>query len=145
MAKSRGLLARILLVVHLASWASGEVHDACRISARSMTRALCLLEDYLIPMWRRTLAAFGGAAEINGARRIARYIRSKPRETIRVADITKLNWTGLKDRSAVMAAFDVLSAHDWLGEPERRPGVAGRPSASYRVNPLIYQFGALDV
>jgi hypothetical protein len=136
--KGRGLLVRLVLVIHLASWAGGEETCADTVSAKSLTRAIVLFEDYLVPMWRRTLATFGRVAEDEGARRIAKYLLDNQVGFIRSADITKKNWSGLKDSRAVHAAFEVLLAHDWLAEPHRSPGARGRPSARYDVNPLVH-------
>ena len=57
--KARGLLVRLCLVLHLASWAGGETDDPKTVELFSLTRAATLLEEYLVPMWDSIFAAFG--------------------------------------------------------------------------------------
>lgn len=136
MAKARGLVGRLALVLHLAAWASGETASPMTVEPLALTRALTLLEDYLIPTWRRVMASFSKSLKDNGAMRIARMLTAKRLESIRPADITKLDWSGLRDREAVMAALGVLVDNDWLAEPERASGSkGGRPSERFMVNP----------
>ena len=147
MAKARGLVGRLTLVIHLASWASGETPSPMTVEALSLTRALTLVEEYLIPTWRRVMAAFAQSLKDNGAMRIARMLIAKRLETIRPTDITKLDWAGLRDREAVMAALGVLVDNDWLAEPERASSGSkgGRPSERFTVNPKALRLQLGDV
>jgi hypothetical protein len=141
--KARGLLGRLTLVIHLTAWAAGDEADPRVVSEQSLGRALAILEKYLAPMWHRVTAAFSKAPVVDGANRIAAYIRKKELTGIRVADITKLEWPEFPDRETVEAAFRALVDRDWLAEPEPVPGARGRPSAAYIVNPKVHQmFGA---
>jgi hypothetical protein len=137
--KARGLLGRLTLVIHLTAWAAGDEGDPRTVSEQSLARALAILEGYLIPMWRRVMAAFSKAPVIDGAHKIARLIITKRLDGIRVADITKLEWAGLNERADVEAAFRTLVDRDWLAEPEAGSGArGGRPSATYIVNPKVH-------
>ena len=140
MGKARGLLCRLALVLHLAGWAAGEETDAKTISTTSLGRALTLLENYLVPTWSRVMAAFGNMPSTSGAHRIARYIKERRLSSIRIGDITKQDWTSLKDRAVVLEAFTVLVDHEWLAPPDRQTGArGGRPSASYAINPRVFE------
>ena len=143
MGKARGLLCRLALVLHLTSWASGVEPDAKTVSVATLGQALTLLETYLVPTWTRVMSAFGNMPATCGAHRIAKMIVDRRLSGIRVADITKQNWTGLRDRSAVLEALTVLMDHGWLAMPEKPvAGRNGRPSSTYTVNPGIFDMEA---
>jgi hypothetical protein len=136
--KARGLLGRLALVIHLTAWAAGDESDPCTVSELSLGRTLTILETYLVPMWRRVMAAFSKAPVVDSAHRIAEYIRKKRLDGIRVADITKLEWPHLNDRKTIEEAFRTLVDRDWLAEPQPVSGARGRPSATYIVNPKVH-------
>jgi hypothetical protein len=105
-----------------------------------LSRALALVEYYLVPTWRRVLAAFGKTQTESAAMRIARVIIAERMNGVRISDIIKRDWHGLKDRATAEAALDDLVARDWLAAPERTTGPrGGRPSETYRVNPRVFQ------
>ena len=140
MGKARGLLCRLTLVLHLTAWAAGEEGDPKTVSTTSLGRALTILETYLVPTWARVMAAFGNMPSTSGAHRIAKMILDRRLSGIRVADITKQEWVGMKDRAAVLEAFTVLVDHEWLSVPDRQTGAkGGRPTASYAVNPRVFE------
>jgi hypothetical protein len=139
MNKQRGLLVRLALIIHLTAYAAGEETDPRSVSEKSLSRALHLVEDYLVPTWRRVLAAFGKTQTESASMRIARAILAERMNGIRVSDVLKRDWSGMKDRAAIEAAFDDLVARDWLALPERNTGPrGGRPSETYRVNPRVF-------
>jgi hypothetical protein len=71
--------------------------------------------------------------------RIARAIISERMIGIRISDVLKREWSGLRERAPVEAAFADLIARDWLAPPERQIGPrGGRPSETYKVNPRIF-------
>jgi hypothetical protein len=142
MGKARGLVVRLVLVLHLAAWAGGEVHDPETITTQSLLRALKLLEDYLIPMWRRIHATFGKTASDTGAIRIANHILAKKLKETRVRDVLQKKWQGLTSREAVQSAFEVLIENAWLGEPSnlsRGGHKGGRKTHVYPVNPRVFE------
>jgi hypothetical protein len=140
MNKQRGLLVRLALVIHLTAYAAGEETDPRAVSTRSLSRALALVEYYLVPTWRRVLAAFGKTQTESAAMRIARVIIAERMNGVRISDIIKRDGHGLKDRATAEAALDDLVARDWLAAPERTTGPrGGRPSETYRVNPRVFQ------
>jgi hypothetical protein len=139
MNKQRGLLVRLALVIHLTAYASGEETDPRSVSEKSLSRALLLVEDYLVPTWRRVLAAFGKTQTESASMRIARSIIEKRMDGIRVGDVLRNHWSGMRDRAAIEEAFDDLVARDWLAAPEKAAKKGGgRPSETYRVNPRVF-------
>jgi hypothetical protein len=136
--KARGLLVRLTLVIHLAAWAAGEHANPRDINTTSLTRALKLLEDYLLPTWRRVFAAFGKTAADDGAHRIAKWIKAERRTEVRFRDIRLKHWKGLSEDREIQAAINMLIAHRWLGDPIQKP-TRGRPSTIYPVNPLVHK------
>jgi hypothetical protein len=85
------------------------------------------------------IAAFGAPEGLAAAKRIADYIRAQRLEAIRPADITKLEWQGLRSVEEVEPAFAALVAGDWLAEPKQGTGrKGGRPSRTYTINPKVH-------
>ena len=138
MGKARGLLVRLILVIHLAAWAAGEMPEAQTITKLSLDRAMVLLEQYLIPMWERIFAAFGKTAADDGATKIAKWIKEEKLDKVRFRDIRQKHWAGLLDDKEIQAAIDMLIANRWLGEVEK-VSKGGRPSVVYPVNPLVHE------
>jgi Protein of unknown function (DUF3987) len=137
--KGRGTLVRLALVIHLTRWTCGEAMEASTIDLLSLEAAITLFETYLRPMYGRVVAAFGAPEGHAAAKRIAEYIRAQGLQTIRPADITKLEWQGLRSVEEVEPAFTALVAADWLAEPKQRPGPkGGRPSRKYLINPKVH-------
>jgi hypothetical protein len=137
MGKARGLLVRLVLVIHLASWAAGETSDPKTIQLRSLERAIKLLEEYLMPMWKRVFAAFGKTAADDGALRIAKWIKEEKVCEVKVRDVRRKHWSGLLEEREIQAALDMLVAYRWLG-PIQIASKTGRPSIYYHVNPLVH-------
>lgn len=138
MGKARGLLVRLVLVIHLAAWAANEMPEPKTVEPHSLERALKLLEEYLIPMWKRIFAAFGKTAADDGAHKIAKWIKEDKITEVRVRDIRRKCWTGLSDDKEIRAAIAMLIAHRWLGDLTKQ-SKGGRPSEVYPVNPLVHK------
>lgn len=136
MGKARGLLVRLTLVLHLAAWAAKEMPNPQTVEPQSLERALKLLEEYLVPMWKRVFAAFGKTAADDGAHRIAKWIQEEKLTEVRVRDVRRKHWVGLSDDKEIRSALDMLVAHSWLGEVSK-VSKGGRPSEAYPVNPLV--------
>jgi hypothetical protein len=139
MNKAPGALARIVLVLHLAAWASGDEASPRQVSKQSLHRGLRLLSDYLIPMWRRLRASFGGNAEFDAARKFAKHILHKNPVAVVPSVATQLKWRGFHDPRTAPRALDILVQLDWLKPPPPRgAGQVGRSSNSYSVNPRVH-------
>ena len=137
--KGRGTLVRLALVIHLTRWTCGQAPEASTIDLLSLESAITLFETYLRPMYARVIAAFGAPEGHAAAKRIADHIRAQRLQTIRPADITKLEWQGLRCVEEVEPAFTALVAADWLAEPKQGTGPkGGRPSRTYPINPKVH-------
>ena len=141
--KGRGTLIRLALVIHLTRWTCGEATEASTIDLPSLEAAVTLFETYLRPMYGRVIAAFGAPEGHAAAKRIADHIRAQRLQTIRPADVTKLEWQGLRSVEEVEPAFTALVAADWLAEPKQGTGPkGGRPSRTFVVNPKVHSCNA---
>ena len=58
-----------------------------------------IFERFCCPTYQRVCAAFGEVAAFDGAKRIADRIVRRKMDKIRVGDVTKLAWQGLRDVS----------------------------------------------
>lgn len=142
--KQRGLLVRLALVIHLAAYAAGEETNPREVSSRSFTRALTLVETYLVPTWKRVWSAFGKSKTESMSMRIGKTIIKERLTGVRLSDIMKRDWKDVK-KDAIEAAFADLVARDWLAPPERNTKPrGGRPSETYRVNPRVLSMGFSD-
>ncbi|MBF0625880.1 MAG: DUF3987 domain-containing protein, partial [Magnetococcales bacterium] len=140
MNKGRGLLGRLALVLHLGRWAAGQTDDPREVEPATLEQAIGLLEEYLIPMWRRVTALFAHPippAEAPRLPRLGRFLQAWEGDSVRVADITRRQWPGLATSAEVTPLFQRLVEHDWLGEPLEAGG--RRITAPWPINPRIRQ------
>lgn len=137
--KERGLLVRVVLVIHLATCAS-ESKPFTNVTLGTLQKAFILFNDYVEPMWHRVMAAFGRTTADESARKIAEWIKEEKPESIKQRDILRKGWKELKDLRNIQEAIDMLITNRWLGEGQTTtPGSkGGRPSLSYPVNPLVF-------
>jgi hypothetical protein len=143
MGKARGLLVRLCLVLHLASWAGGETDDPKTVEPLSLTRAATLLGEYLIPMWKRIFAAFGSTAADVGAHRIAKWIKDGSVTKFGVREVRRKHWSGLLEDKEIQSALDMLVAHSWI-RPEQVSTGGRPPSQPFVVNPRVHSSGGLS-
>jgi hypothetical protein len=138
--KERGLFCRVCLVLHLATCAA-TTDPYTTISLETLQKTILLFEDYVEPMWKRVMAAFGRTTVDEAAKKIAEWIRQEKPEFIKPRDILQKGWKDLKDLKSIEAALNLLIAHRWIGEGQTTtPGPkGGRPSLTYQVNPLVWK------
>lgn len=134
--KYDGLAARLALVFHLIDWAAGRAADPAIVPARTVARALDVMDEYISPMDERVHRAYDKTPEADGGQRIAEWIRKERPERFTARAILRHDWTGLQSPADVAAALDWLVTRGWLreAEPDKRPG---RPSNLYLVNPRL--------
>jgi hypothetical protein len=140
MCKGPGLALRLAITIHLLRWTGGEV-DPKILDAQSLERALGIFDLFCRPMYKRVTAAFGEVQAHDAARRVAHLIREKRLNKIRVGIVTKMHWSGLRERAPIIAALEALEDVDWLRRPHSgAPGArGGRPADSWTVNPKVHQ------
>jgi hypothetical protein len=138
--KGQGLVLRLTIVVHLYRWTTMDgVYEQTMIDTRSLEAAIGIFEQYCLPMYSRVCAAFGQVQAHDGARRVAELIRRKKLALIRVGDVTKLHWHGLRERAPIVAAFEALEDVDWLRRADPPGRRTGKPADHWLVNPRVHQ------
>jgi hypothetical protein len=149
MSKGPGFVARLSIVFHLFRWTCGEDVNPRALGVDSLQPAISIFERYCKPSYARALSAFAKVKGETGAERIAELIVRQNLARIRISDITKMNWVGLRERADIEKAFSVLEDNDWLTPPLPEKGTIkqrGRPSEAWEVNPRVHQmrhnFGA---
>lgn len=106
-----------------------------KVGKRATLRALAWAE-YLRSHANR-LYSSGNTMIEDGARLILERRRQLPEE-FTVRDIYRKDWAGLSDREAVTMAVELLVSTHHSREVEKPAGAfGGRPTASYRWNPLL--------
>ena len=140
MCKGPGLALRLAITIHLLRWTGGEV-DPRIIDPYSLDCAVGIFDRFCRPMYERVTAAFGEVVAHDAARRVADLIKRKKLDKIRVGEVTKMHWSGMRERAPIIAAFEALEDVDWLRRPQHTaPGArGGRPSDSWIVNPKVHQ------
>jgi hypothetical protein len=129
LAKYRGLVPSLALVVHLADQGAGPIPEA------SVRKAINFVK-YLETHARRAYAS-GTEAETSSAKAILAKIRKGDiKDGFRAREIQRSGWSNLSDRDDVQAGLDLLCDLDWLAAEARGPSAAGgRPSCIFRINP----------
>ena len=140
MSKGQGLVLRLAITIHLFRHSCGEDVDLAYLDVDTIEASVGIFERFCCPTYRRVCAAFGEGAAFDGAKRIADLIVRRKMEKIRVGDVTKLAWQGLRERKPIEAAFEALEDIDWLRKPASMTGPrGGRPPDHWLVNPKVHQ------
>jgi hypothetical protein len=141
LAKGKGLVPRLAIVLHLYRWTSGDPSAEPRtVDLQSLNSAIGIFELYSVPTYARILQAFGQVKGHAGASRLAAHIKAKKLTLIRIGDISKMRWEGLRERADIIQAFEVLEDLDWITPPEKPKSgpKGGRPSEAWHVNPRVH-------
>ena len=144
MSKARGFLGRLCLILHLAKWAGHEIEDSQIgwIGADTMDAAICLVDHFFIPTWRRIVSLTSKTTKESGAVRIATFISEDPAlagQIITARMIRRKGWSGLKEYEDVAAAMQALLDRGWLVERvDKHQTRGGRASLAYVVNPRVF-------
>jgi hypothetical protein len=128
LAKYRGLVPKLALILHLLADGRGQ------IGIKAMLQALAWIE-YLETHAARAYASVT-SAEGAGARTILAKLRGGALSSPFTArDVHQADWSGLGDREAVGQAIQLLVDCDWLAEAPRENPAGGRPTKQYVANP----------
>lgn len=98
-----------------------------------------IFERFCAPTYTRVCAAFGLVAAFDGAKRIANLIKRKRMDKIRIGDVTKQAWQGMRERKPIEDAMAALEDIDWLRKPATAGPRGGRPPDHWLVNPKVHQ------
>ena len=138
-AKERGLLVRLVLVMHLTEWAERESEiDAKRVSSVTLENGIEILKKYFEPMWQRVVVAFGMSAFDSKVQRVAAWITDKKVKELTIRKIKRKKWEGLQTNDEVEDVISELIKKRWVG-PLKTEKTKGRPRQYYPVNPLIWK------
>jgi hypothetical protein len=136
LSKAPGLLVQLAFLFHLVDWADGFcMENPAKVTIRAFERAERLLE-YLVPMWKRILAAFADDGGDSGARKIAKWLIQEKIKVFTVRDIKQKHWSNLKTDDEIEVSIFLLIGKKWIREAGIKKTV-GRPAREYVVNPAI--------
>jgi hypothetical protein len=130
--KYRKLVPALAVLIHVAEWQTGPV------TLSALERALAWA-DCLETHAARVFGS-GIVAECDAARALLRKLRdgsaALPAD-FRARDVRRKGWAGLARPDDVEAACEMLAEHRWLiATPQPTTAQGGRPTSTYRLNPL---------
>jgi replicative DNA helicase len=137
--KLAGLVVRVAGLCHAASCqAQGSLPWEHPISADTVSRAIVMAEDFLIPHARTVFAAMGADPAIEQARQVLRVIVTCPNETISRRDLHQRLRRTFPRPEALDRPLEVLVHYGYLRHAPK-PTTAGpgrKASPIYEINPL---------
>ena len=133
--KYPGLVARLMLVFHLADWASGATPYSRVVSADTVRRVVELVDGYCQPMDERVYHAFGETPSIQLATRLANKFRRDAVTGFTVRQACR--WLGSPPVADVRLAIEWLAQRHWCRELDAGSSGRGRPSEPWAVNPNL--------
>jgi putative DNA primase/helicase len=138
--KYAGLFPRLAIIHHLIRHALNEVASPLLVDAETAAAVEGFIDEYLEPHARRIHRHLGADPLRDNARRIATWIVENPTmTTFKARDIRRKEWSGLTAQDDVNKALDYLeNVAGWVRCATDLPGPkGGRPSSTYRINPMV--------
>lgn len=132
---------RLALVHELLWWAGGEdAYEPETVSAAAMEASLGLLEEYFVPMGRRSFMDAGLPEDVRLSKSMARWIIKNSVRSFNKRDVYRTGAIpGLNNAAKADAALACLEGAGWVSHAQRREGSAGRLQDNYQVNPLVFE------
>lgn len=136
--KLPGLSARIALVLAHLDWL-GQGGDApCLIGDDSFSRAIHLVENYVVPMARRAYADASIPQKDRAALRLVDLIAAHQWAEFTSRDVQRLNRNGLATASELTPAIKILTENGIIRPKAIQTGPnGGRPHKAFDVNPKV--------
>lgn len=141
--KLPGFAVRLALVLEHLTWAAGPEgrQPPSEVGEVALRRAVALLDEYAVPMARRTFGEAALPQVEQDARQLARWLL-KQRPCPGVINVRKLRRTAggprIADAPQLRAALEELEALDWVrAAPAREGGKPGRPRDDWAINPAL--------
>ena len=138
-------MLRLCVVIHMFRRTTIDgVFESNRLAVdrRTLDAALGIFERFCVPSYARLVAAFGKVDAHENAKRIAELIQRKKLDKIRINDITKMHWAGMRERKPIIAALEALEDIGWLRPAAGASGPkGGRPADHWAVNPRVHDGG----
>ncbi len=140
--KLPGLAVRIALVLELLAW-SETAEDAPGpedVGERAIVAAVTFLQDFVIPMARRTFGAAALPEAERDARRLARWlIRKRPlQSTVNAKELRRMaQGPAIPDSERMEAALRELESAYWVRPAPSRAAGHGRQRKDWAINPRL--------
>jgi hypothetical protein len=134
------MAVRLSLVLAFLDWAFGEADEPLEIAVEHFGRATHLIENYLLPMARRSYADASVPKAERVARRLAALIGEQAWSSFTSREVLRLNRAGISSAAELKPALEALEEADiirTLAQPAS-PG-PGRPIRMFSVNPAFHR------
>jgi hypothetical protein len=140
--KLPGMALRLALVLELLAWSEteGGTAEPEAVSERSLVAAVTFLEDFALPMARRTFGAAALPQAERDARRLARWLlqQSPLPGIVNAKELRRMaQGPAIPDAERMEAALRELEAAAWVREAPSRAGGKGRQRKDWAVNPAL--------
>ena len=138
--KLAGAVVRIAGIFHMAKQASTKEPWSAPVDADTMRAAVRLAEEYLIPHAQAAYGVMGAQPEIEGARRILRWLRDTATGTFTKRDAFNGLRGGFERATDLDEPLRVLEERGYIRPiPAPEAGRPGRPpSPAFEVNPATH-------
>ncbi len=139
-AKARGQMARIALLLTYLEWAAGAGEEPTEVSADLAVMSANLVADYFLPMAARVLQDAALPQSERDAANVAKWIKAQGLTVINPREMERgvHDYYCTRDRGRIDEAMVVLKERAILADYPT-PGVGGRPRQDYPVNPLFLE------
>jgi hypothetical protein len=128
LAKYRGMVPRLALILHLAGGGRGRVTgEAMRVAVKWAT--------YLEAHARRMYASIDMVTSDTAGLILRRIRNAELCDGFSQRDITQKGWSGLQDNNTVGQALATLQEHGWLRS--LKTPTSGRPKEIFHINPAV--------
>lgn len=140
LAKGRGTVLRLALLIELLGWAASHDPEPSAVSANSLRSAVRLFDEYFAPMALKTFGEATLPQAHRGARSAARYIQNN-----QIQQFTKRHlyndWQGMPMKTAAdaEAVLSELQRAGWAKPVEAQTAGRGRPPEKWIVNPAAHR------
>lgn len=137
--KARGLALRLSLCLEMLRWCAdaGMTPPPTEIGEPAFAAACDFVADYFMPSAERVYGDAAATQAERNAATLARWVAREKPEEVHVRRMQReVRLPGLTTAETIHAAAAVLVDADWLRVPDGS-GTAGRPKASYLVNPAL--------
>lgn len=140
--KLPGLAVRLALILELLAWSETPegTPEPSEIGERATTAAIVFLEDFAVPMARRTFGAAALPEAERDARRLARWlVKQDPvPSVVNAKALRRMAFgPGIPDAERMEAALAELGAAGWARPAPARAAGIGRPRKDWSINPAV--------
>lgn len=136
--KNNGRVLRIAAILQYMDWAvSDSEKPPTVISVASLQSAIDLMEDYFMPMMKRSLNTAMLSQDMRNATKIARHIVKNKLLMINRRTLQQEHVIGSGNIEELKNALDALMELGWIKDAEDEKK-SGRKRSDYRVNPMIH-------